>query len=105
MTVRTHQEIDQRSLELARAIAARIDADPARSGLDKARQVLARWESIAHGSDLSLWREILPRSWPEVRQALLDPSEQGKLLRQSSPFCGILSPRERWAIWRRYSKS
>ncbi len=103
MFVRTHQEIDQRSLDLARAIAEKIDADPARAGLERARRVLDRWETIVYASDLKLWRQLLQRPWAEIREALLHSSEQGQRLRQSSPFCGILSPRERWAIWRRYS--
>ena len=100
--MRTHQEIEERSLALAKAIAARIDADPDRAGLRKAQEVLARWLTTVAAPDLDLWREILERPWGEIRDTLLDPSERGRRLRQSSPFCGVLTPKERWAIWRKY---
>ncbi len=96
--MRTHQEIEERSL----ALAAEIDADPARRGLERARRVCARWAAIEHPPDVDAWQEILKGPWPSVRAALLDPSETGRRLRQSSPFCGILTPRERWSIWRRF---
>ena len=100
--MRSHQRIDERSLEIARAIVARIDSDPSRSGLEKARGVCARWSRMHDLPVLAEWRAILERDWPEVRAILLDQSEQGARLRQSSPFCGILRPRERWAIYRRF---
>lgn len=100
--VRTHQQIDERSLELARAIAARIDSDPARTGLARARRVCSRWRTMGHRAEVEEWGRVLELPWPEVRARLLDPSEVGQRLRQSSPFCGVLSARERWAIWRRF---
>jgi hypothetical protein len=100
--LRTHRQIEERSLELARAIAARIDADPSRSGLARAREVCARWRRMGRAAGVEEWARILEGSWDEVKEALLDPSETGRRLRQSSPFCGVLSPRERWAVWRRF---
>jgi len=35
-----------------------------------------------------------------VRAVLLDESDEGQRLRQSDPFCGVLTPRERWEIYR-----
>jgi len=43
---------------------------------------------------------ILQRPWPEIRNILLNESEEGTRLRQSDPFCGILTPAERWEIYR-----
>jgi len=40
--MKTHEEIDQRSLALAHAVAAEIDRDPERQGLQKARKICAR---------------------------------------------------------------
>ena len=102
--MRTHQEIDERSLALARAVADKIDSDPGREGLLKAKSVCARWfanrPTPAHGE----WKTLLEQPWDLVRSALLDPSEEGKRLRQSSPFCGVLMPRERWAIYKSWKK-
>jgi len=48
------------------------------------------------------WLEILRRPWPEIRAILIDDSEESQRLRQSDPFCGILSPQERWAMYREH---
>lgn len=85
---------------MARAIAARIDADPERRGLEHARQVLARWRRDRRSAALDEWGRILEEPWEEIRRLLLDPSEEGRRVRQSHPFCGILTPRERWEFYR-----
>jgi hypothetical protein len=100
--MRTHQEIDARSLALAKAIVAKIDADATRSGLEKARSVCARWRSTHNEPVIAQWQEILTGSWKKIREVLLDESERGQWLRQSSPFCGILTAKERWEIHGRF---
>ena len=103
--MKTHQEIDQRSLTMAKAVVARIDHDPARAGLTKAKATCQRWFA---GRPLPVFREwlvILDRPWQEVRAVLLDESENGQRLRQSDPFCGILTPHERWEIYRRHRET
>lgn len=100
--MRTHHGIDERSLAMARAIVARIDADPERRGLEHARAVLARWLERRPHPTLQEWQRLLQGPWEEIRQVLLDPSEEGRRLRQCDPFCGILTPRERWEIYRRF---
>lgn len=100
--MRTHREIDNRSLAMARAIAHKIDADPRHGGLDHAREVCRRWNLKRSSPVVSEWLEILAKPWDEVRSILLDEGERGKRLRQSSPFVGILSNRERWHIYREH---
>jgi len=100
--VRTHQEIDRRSLELARAIVSAIDNDPTRAGLEQARENCRRWYATSASPAIAEWLEILKRGWDEIRLLLLDESEEARRLRQSSPFCAVLSPRERWAIYARF---
>jgi hypothetical protein len=104
-TVRTHQQIDQRSLAMARSIVAKIDRDPAKSGLAKARATCQRWLEQRPLPAFREWLEILGRPWEEIRAVLLDESEMGQRLRQSDPFCGILSPQERWAIYQAYRET
>ena len=96
----THQDVEERSLAMARAIVARIDADPERAGLARAKAVLARWLHVHPNPALHEWEQILERPWPEIREVLLDPGEEGRRLRQNDPFCGILTPRERWEFYR-----
>jgi len=100
--VKTHQEIDRRSLALAQAIVARIDGDASRRGLAHARETCARWYRDNPTPALAEWLEILKQDWRHVRTVLLDAGENGQRLRQSSPFCGVLSVSERWAIYQRF---
>ena len=93
--MRTHQQIDERSLTLARAIVARVVADPSRAGLLKARATCARWFKERPAPAIREWLELLERPWEEIRMVLLDESEEGQRLRQSDPFCGILTDQER----------
>jgi hypothetical protein len=84
---------------MARRIVAKIDADPGREGLDHVLRVCERW--VERGNVPAMeWLEILRRPWPEIRAILLDDSEESQRLRQNDPFCGILTPRERWEIYR-----
>jgi hypothetical protein len=98
--MRTHQEIDARSLHMAKAIVEKIDADPTRRGLEKARATCRRWFRERPSPALGEWQQLLQRPWSEIRTILLDESETGARLRQNDPFCGILTPQERWAIYR-----
>ena len=89
----SHGEIDQRSLRLAREVASRIDLDLRL--LDRVKA----WASRHTAPAIVEWQSILRLPWAEVRAILLDPGDEGQRLRQSSPFVGILSPRERWRIY------
>jgi len=102
-TVRTHQAIDRRSLALAQTVVARIDADPARHGLELARETCARWHRDNPSLALAEWLEILKGDWQRVRAVLLDDGAEGQRLRQSSPFCGVLTPAERRAIYQQFA--
>ena len=92
--LKTHREIDQRSIKLARAVAEKIDGQPTLLNQVKV------WLAGRPEECLSEWRELLELPWNQVRQALLDESETGHQRRQNSPFVGILTPQERWAIYR-----
>ena len=98
--MKTHEQIDRRSLALAQAVADVIDRDPTGVDLDRARTTCRRWYQETPSPAVEEWGRILGLEWEAIRQRLLDPGEEGRRLRQSSPFCGILSPRERWEIYR-----
>jgi len=85
---------------MARAIVAKIDADPTKTGLVRARATCERWNQQRPGPANREWLEILSHPWGEIRAVLLDESESGSQLRQNDPFCGILTPSERWEIYR-----
>ncbi|HLU48990.1 MAG TPA: hypothetical protein VK116_12935 [Planctomycetota bacterium] len=99
---RSHAWIDARSLELARATAAKIRMEPAL--FEKARRNIERWRSRGVTSpDLDACDRILERhTFDEVLDLLVEDSEAGRRRRQSSPFVGILPESERREIFRRY---
>jgi hypothetical protein len=103
--MKTHEEIDRRSLATARCIVDRIDRDPGRAGLEKARANCPRWFAIRQNRRLQNRRKFNENPGREFRTILLDDSEGGRRLRQSDPFCGILTPFERRAIYRELSET
>lgn len=89
-----HARIEARSLAMHREIAERVRRNPRL--LDVARQNIRRWRR--QGVDVSAfaeWEAILERGVEETVRALTDPSEKGARLRQSTPFTGVLTPKER----------
>jgi hypothetical protein len=103
--MRTHASIDERSLAMVRAIVAKIDQDPDRAGLSRARATCQRWYKASPSRAIKEWLDILENPWEQVREVLLDESETGKRRRQSDPFTGILTPEERWEIYRQYRET
>lgn len=89
---------------MVRRIVAKIDADPERRGLAHAKGVCERWVGQGIGSARE-WLQILNRPWEDVRTILLEESDEGQRLRQTDPFCGILTPNERWEIYREFRQS
>ena len=95
--MRSHEWIDERSLALHEAVAARLEAQP--QLLEVARANLKRWLDTSPAAALKEWEGLLDRlSLPQLVQLLRSPEEEAVRLRQSSPFAGILSPAERQAI-------
>ena len=103
LRTRSHEWIDARSLALAEAIAAKVRQNP--ELLDVARSNLERWKTRSDTWPRCYreWDQILAsRPLDDVLQLLTVDSETGRRLRQSSPFTGILSPRERLTIFKEY---
>lgn len=91
------------SLELTRAVAARLVADPS-AVIGIAFANLDRWRSHA-GTDPAEarlqveWRHRLTTLTPfELSALLTEESERGRLIRKSAPFAGVLAPEERSRI-------
>jgi type II secretory pathway component PulL len=99
--VRSHEWIDRRSLALHDAVAAKLEAHP--ELIRVARENLERWLRIHETAALLEWRRLLDgTSMPELLALLRSPAEDAARLRQSSPFAGVLTPRERQAILDRH---
>lgn len=93
-----HDRVRARGLAYHRAVAQRLR----KPMIEEARHVLFRWRAQAkidpHYADQ--WAQVLTRSLPEIRRALVEESETADDLRQSSPFAGLLSEPERRRILR-----
>lgn len=98
-----HRRLDERSLALHRLVAWKVLADPAL--LDQARETMRRWQTMEGSPSLALseWESILSGPVDQVAEFLMEPSERATRLRQSSPFCGILTEAERRAVYESYS--
>jgi hypothetical protein len=101
--MKEHRLIDERSLAFDRLIAAKLRERP--SLVEKARGNLARWlESCSAGakSDLLEWQRVLAGPHDALLDLLEATDERATRLRQSSPFCGILTTEERLEIIREF---
>ena len=103
--MRTHEEIDQRSLALHRLVAERIMRDPAL--FEKSRLTLARWREtvcVASQPYLEEWERLMNEGVEACLAVALEDSQRAAALRQSSPFSGVLSNRERFAFLKQWAR-
>jgi hypothetical protein len=101
--MRTHQEIDRRSLALHRLVAERVMRDPAL--FEKARLTLARWRQtvcVASQPYLEEWERLMNQGVDACLSVAVEDSQRAAALRQSSPFSGVLTDRERFAFLRQW---
>lgn len=101
---RSHQWIDGRSLALHEEVARLLEEQP--ELLAKAKSNLARWIQQRLPdvpAVMQEWQSILD-TWPieQILALLRSPDENARRLRQSSPFCGFLSPEKRKEIFKMY---
>lgn len=99
--MRSHEWIDQRSLALHEAVAAKLEADPAL--LDVARANLQRWLCATPRPAVIEWLQLLDVTpLPQLLRLLRSTGDHAARLRQSSPFAGLLTPEERQSILDRH---
>lgn len=92
---------DRVGLEMGRQVAARLRVNP--GVLEVARRNLQSWSHRNAGAPALLaayaeWREILEEPVEDICRVLSADTEEGRRLRQNSPFAGVLSPKEVWMI-------
>jgi hypothetical protein len=100
-----HQLLDEISLELGRRTAARLRQQP--ELIQLSHENLARWSRLNANAPALLrcyaeWRAVLQRPLEEICQLLSSETEEARRLRQNSPFAGVLSAREVWALKQRF---
>ena len=101
----SHGKIDERSLAFGRAIAARLHEHP--ELVVRARETLARWMSTASARalpDLQEWDRVLAANSVENAIPILTGTDERAIrLRQSNPFTGVLTRRERSEILKQFT--
>ena len=103
--MRTHQQLDERSLAMHRLVAKRIRENP--ELFDKARATLGRWRStVSVGSQpyLKLWDDVMNEGIEACLDLAVENSERATALRQASPFAGILTDEERLTFLRTWNR-
>ena len=100
-----HDVLDERALEMDRVIARVLRAEPEK--LDLAAQWIQRFLDDPDYSEqnkqaLSEWMEIIQQGLPRVLEALADFSEEGRRMRQNSPFAVLMPQDERTRILAEY---
>lgn len=98
-----HELLDQRALAMEQKVAEKLRADP--SLLCRAHATLERWlKTVSPQARPALleWQSILDGSLEEICSMLEATDERATRLRQSSPFCGILTREERTKIIQEY---
>lgn len=95
---------ERRSLELHRAIAARLRKDPERV-LAQARRNLARMSGRIGSTSQPLreWAVLLDRPLEALLPLLTDPDPWARELRHLTPFAGVLSATERAEVYRAFA--
>lgn len=102
--MRTHQEIDERSLALHRLVASKIRDNP--QLMQNVRATLARWRTQVDSASqpyLIQWEALINQGLDSCLNACVEESQTATALRQSSPFCGVLTAKERFQFlknWR-----
>jgi hypothetical protein len=95
-----HRIIEARSLAMHCLAAQKIERDPAL--LDKVRATLENWRTRYDDVTpraLDEWHDILREPWHAIAALITDSSERATRLRQSTPFAGVLTARERERIY------
>jgi hypothetical protein len=94
-----HDRIERRSLALHRTIAAKLRQQPELLAI--ATENLNRWSASSGGPQpyWDAWRDILRRPLEDVIALLEEDSPRMTELRQSTPFAGVLDPKERWRVY------
>lgn len=100
--LRGHERIDQRSIALHRAIAEKLRENP--ELMQVAQDNLMRWMARETRSMpyFEAWQALLSRPADQLLPLLTEDSECMRAMRQATPFAGVLTPQERWAIYAQF---
>ncbi|HSI58792.1 MAG TPA: hypothetical protein VLA16_14635 [Ideonella sp.] len=100
----SHQQLDRRSLAMHRLVVDKIRRDPAL--FERARATLARWRAsvcVSSQPYLEEWERSMNQGMEACLALAVEDSQRATALRQSSPFAGVLTHRERFEFLRTWS--
>lgn len=100
-----HEDIDARSLALHQLIADKIRRDPSLFLVSSA--VIQRWRALvcpATHPYLDQWQQLIDSGMEACLDFATQNSEHARAMRQSSPFVGILSNKERFEFLKNWSQ-
>ena len=103
---RGHAYNEERSIWLHRAIARRLRRDPAavrataRANLERLRRI----HSPSVEGYVGRWAALLDGPLDELCAALVATDQEARDLRQATPFSGVLTPAERWDVYRAFRR-
>ncbi|MBN1443542.1 MAG: hypothetical protein JXA90_12600 [Planctomycetes bacterium] len=101
-----HEKADERNLALHRLALRKFRQDPAGSKT-KILALLDRWSALPHlkrqAPLLDAWRKILELPPEQVEAEILN--DESQQLRQCSPLGVLISPEERFAVYRDLSRT
>jgi hypothetical protein len=101
--MKDHRLIDERSLAFDRVVARKLRANP--DLINKAQTNLRRWLvtcSAGVRPVLLEWQRLLEGPTEALFAHLQATDERAARLRQSSPFCGVITAEERNRILREF---
>lgn len=95
----SHDRLERRSIAFHTAVAAKLRERPELLGI--ALDNLARWSKLGSRSQpyFDAWRAILEKPFEAMLAIIAEDTPEMRELRQSSPFAGVLEPKERWQIY------
>lgn len=91
-----HRTSERRSLALHRVIAERLDEGMVEEGRERVERL--HTEGHLHSRYAERWRRLLSRPIAEIAAAIAADDQEGRDLRQNSPFAGVLNEQERRRI-------
>lgn len=97
-----HPRNNRRSIQLHRAIAQKLMASP-EPVLEKARRQAAVMQQDPRTKPYGdAWIHLLDLPLSLLVERMTENTEQMTDLRQCTPFAGVLTPQERWKIYRQF---
>lgn len=91
-----HRTSERRGLALHRVIAERLDEGMVEEARERVERLRA--EGHLHSRYAERWRQLLSRPVAEIAAAIAADDQEGRDLRQNSPFAGVLNEQERRRI-------